>query len=144
MRRALDQSSFRAFPGVHPDIPKTTITLPPLPPPYIGPHSKRIVKRARSRARLRRANIRGTQRRGKRPGMSPRRRASFRRGEWIDVLRARLRGKRRSRSLLDSSGLYRQRKSTWSEQRGPPNPREGGRPRAMNHPDLIPERIIHR
>lgn len=93
-----------------------------------------------ARARSRGANIRGMPHRGKRAGMS-RRRASFRHGKWIDVLRACLRRKRR-RSSLDSSGLYRQRKSTWSEQRA--TEPAGGRAPAMNHRFNPRQRIIHR
>jgi len=96
-------------------------------PRAFGPHSKRIAKRARSR--LRGANIRGTQCRGKRLGMS-RRRASFRRGKWIDVLRACLRGNvEGAYSILP--GYIDSRKSTWSEQRA--TEPAGGRASAMNH-----------
>lgn len=136
MQRARDQSSFRAFPRVHPGMSKTTIT-----PPCTGLHSKRIAKRARPR--LRGANIRGMQCRGKRTrnvsrlsrGLSPfvENRSTF----YVPAYGG---GKPR-RSLLDSSELYRQRKST-SGQKGRRTRGAGGaRDSSMNH-RFNPRRII--
>lgn len=84
--------------------------------------------------RLRGANIRGAQCRAVKG--SECRELSW--GKWIDVLRAYLRGK--PSSLLDSSGLHRERKSTSvgtkGHRRPPPKP-------PTNH-RFNPRRIIHR